>query len=176
MRSHLTTPRQLQVMMTIGFYPFRVLRPPETNASRLPTTPDGARRSCFQVKFPPSTNTVPAPAGPNVRHVTARHRFRHHFRDTPSTLRGNVGATCQRRTTTRRKARAMSTMWSSPEHRGEHCASCADERVFDQPSCLDGHRAGHRPERACAERGHALFSGVSADGDTFVPRRPAAVA
>lgn len=58
----------------------------------------------------------------------------------------------------------MSTMWSSPERRGEHCASCATERVFEQPPCSDGHGPGLCPEWACAECGHALFLGVP-DGE-----------
>lgn len=74
----------------------------------------------------------------------------------------------------------MSTMWSSPERRGEHCASCADERVFEQPPCLDGHEPGQCPEWACVDCGHALFlriSGdISDDGDALAPRLSAAVA
>ncbi|GIH76654.1 hypothetical protein [Planobispora longispora] len=54
----------------------------------------------------------------------------------------------------------MTTMWSSLEHRGEHCASCAGERVFEQPPCPDGHEPGECPEWACAECGHALILGL----------------
>ena len=71
---------------------------------------------------------------------------------------------------------AMTALWSSPEHRDEHCdehcgercdercdersdercASCAGERLFEQPACLDGHEPGECPEWAC---GHAAFLG-----------------
>ena len=54
---------------------------------------------------------------------------------------------------------AMTALWSSPEHRDEHCASCAGERLFEQPACLDGHEPGECPEWACVECGHAVFLG-----------------
>ncbi|AWS45394.1 hypothetical protein DKM19_32785 [Streptosporangium sp. 'caverna'] len=70
----------------------------------------------------------------------------------------------------------MSTMWSSPERRGERCASCAGERVFEQPPCLDGHQPGECPEWACVECGHALFLGVPHGEDASAFRRSMAVA
>lgn len=65
----------------------------------------------------------------------------------------------------------MTTMWNSPERRGEHCASCAAERVFEQPPCPDGHGAGECPEWACSECGHALLlgSGSGLPGTPGVP-------
>ncbi|WP_327105349.1 hypothetical protein [Nonomuraea glycinis] len=65
----------------------------------------------------------------------------------------------------------MTALWSSPEHRDEHgdehcdvhgderCASCAGERLFEQPACLDGHEPGECPEWACVACGHAVFLG-----------------
>ena len=37
-----------------------------------------------------------------------------------------------------------------------YCAGCADERVFEQPPCLDGHGADC-PELACVDCGYALI-------------------
>jgi hypothetical protein len=176
MRSHLTPPGHFQAMTMIASYRFWELRPLKSDVGTWQVTSRGAKRSCFRVQFLPSAILARPPAGPNVRQVTARHRFPYHFGDTPSTLRGNVGATCQRRTTTRRKARAMSTMWSSPERRGERCASCAAERVFEQPPCLDGHQPGECPEWACVECGHALFLGVPHGGGASAFRRSMAAA
>ncbi|GGP16052.1 hypothetical protein GCM10012278_78250 [Nonomuraea glycinis] len=60
---------------------------------------------------------------------------------------------------------AMTALWSSPEHRDEHrserCASCAGERLFEQPACLDGHEPGECPEWACVECGHTIFLGLA---------------
>ncbi|WP_169729361.1 hypothetical protein [Thermoactinospora rubra] len=39
------------------------------------------------------------------------------------------------------------------------CASCAEERLFEQPPCLDGHEPGGCPEWACADCGHAILAG-----------------
>jgi hypothetical protein len=43
--------------------------------------------------------------------------------------------------------------------RTEHCPTCADDREFVQPPCVDGHDDGC-PEWACAGCGTALLSGV----------------
>lgn len=51
----------------------------------------------------------------------------------------------------------MTALWSPL--RSEHCSSCAGERLFEQPACLDGHEPGTCPSWACAECGHALFIG-----------------
>ncbi len=64
---------------------------------------------------------------------------------------------------------AMTALWSSPEprsephdeHRSEHCASCAGERLFEQPACLDGHEPGECPEWACVVCGHAVVLGLA---------------
>jgi hypothetical protein len=60
---------------------------------------------------------------------------------------------------------AMTALWSSPEHHYEHrhahCASCAGERLFEQPACLDGHEPGECPEWACVECGHAIILGLA---------------
>lgn len=64
-------------------------------------------------------------------------------------------ATCAPRAT----AGAMTALWSSPERRSERCASCAGERLFEQPPCADGHEAGECPEWVCLSCGHALLSG-----------------
>lgn len=40
-----------------------------------------------------------------------------------------------------------------------HCATCAQERVFEGPTCADGHDADC-PDLACAECGTAIFFGV----------------
>lgn len=50
---------------------------------------------------------------------------------------------------------------TSPERRSERCLSCADERLFEQPPCLDGHEPGHCPEWACVECGHAIIIGTA---------------
>lgn len=55
----------------------------------------------------------------------------------------------------------MTALWSSPECRREHCASCAAERLFTQPPCLDGHQSGECPEWACADCGHAIIIGLA---------------
>ncbi|NRQ31021.1 hypothetical protein HII36_04120 [Nonomuraea sp. NN258] len=55
----------------------------------------------------------------------------------------------------------MSALWSSPEHRSDYCASCAGERLFEQPPCLDGHETGQCPEWACLECGHAILLGLA---------------
>ena len=41
------------------------------------------------------------------------------------------------------------------------CPDCADERLFLQPPCADGHTAegGECPEWACADCGAAVWSG-----------------
>ena len=41
------------------------------------------------------------------------------------------------------------------------CPVCAEERLFVQPTCADGHTAdgGECPEWACAECGAAVWSG-----------------
>jgi hypothetical protein len=46
--------------------------------------------------------------------------------------------------------------------RTEHCPTCGDERLFDQPPCVDGHTddGGECPEWACADCGTALITGV----------------
>src|SRR5437868_8057955 len=110
--------------------------------------------------------TTPVPTGPNVRQVTARHRLRHHFRDTPSALHGIVSAACQRRSHDPKKGSgAMTALWSSPESRRErrahrgHSASCAAERLLEQPPRLDGHPSGEYPEGACAVGGNAIVIG-----------------
>jgi hypothetical protein len=55
----------------------------------------------------------------------------------------------------------MTSMWSSPERRSEHCAGCAEEREFEQPPCVDGHDApGECPEWICVACGYAIFVGV----------------
>lgn len=51
----------------------------------------------------------------------------------------------------------MTALWSSL--RMEHCSTCAGERLFEQPPCLDGHEPGGCPEWACAACGHALLIG-----------------
>ncbi|NUR93545.1 MAG: hypothetical protein HOY71_56530 [Nonomuraea sp.] len=51
----------------------------------------------------------------------------------------------------------MTALWSSPERRSEHCASCAGERLFEQPPCMDGHEVC--PEWACLECGAAILAG-----------------
>ncbi|RBQ19876.1 hypothetical protein DP939_12790 [Spongiactinospora rosea] len=62
-------------------------------------------------------------------------------------------------------------MWSSPERRTERCASCAEERVFEQPPCPDGHDPGECPEWACVRCGHALFIGGPLPAATARERR-----
>ncbi len=57
--------------------------------------------------------------------------------------------------------RATTALWTSPERRNERCLSCAGERLFEQPPCLDGHEPGHCPEWACIECGHAIFIGTA---------------
>ncbi|MFI6595291.1 hypothetical protein ACIBHX_03535 [Nonomuraea sp. NPDC050536] len=57
----------------------------------------------------------------------------------------------------------MTALWSSPERRSELCATCAGERLFEQPPCLaelDGHEAW--PEWACLECGSAILIGLAA--------------
>ncbi|TKK86977.1 hypothetical protein FDA94_19505 [Herbidospora galbida] len=49
----------------------------------------------------------------------------------------------------------MTSMWSSPEHRTERCASCDTEREFTQPPCEEGHEVC--PEWSCVTCGSALF-------------------
>ncbi|HEX2074450.1 MAG TPA: hypothetical protein VHF92_11740 [Geodermatophilus sp.] len=41
------------------------------------------------------------------------------------------------------------------------CPTCADERLFVQPPCVDGHTedGGECPEWACADCGTAFFVG-----------------
>jgi hypothetical protein len=48
------------------------------------------------------------------------------------------------------------------ESRTEHCPTCAGEREFVQPPCIDGHTAdgAECPEWACADCGTALLIGV----------------
>ncbi|WP_231618894.1 hypothetical protein [Nonomuraea sp. SBT364] len=67
----------------------------------------------------------------------------------------------------------MTALWSSPErlavlqgehrygHRYGHCVTCAGERLFERPVCLDGHEPGECPEWACAECGHAIWLGLA---------------
>ncbi|UBU10693.1 hypothetical protein [Nonomuraea gerenzanensis] len=59
-------------------------------------------------------------------------------------------------------------MWTSPERRSERCPSCAEERAFEQPPCLDGHEPGQCPEWACVDCGHAM---VFATAETIRPAR-----
>jgi hypothetical protein len=44
------------------------------------------------------------------------------------------------------------------------CATCGDERVFEQPPCVDGHTddGGECPEWACTDCGTALLVGGDA--------------
>lgn len=53
----------------------------------------------------------------------------------------------------------MTALWSSPERRSDHCATCAGERLFEQPPCQDGHEAC--PEWACLECGSAILIGFA---------------
>ena len=53
----------------------------------------------------------------------------------------------------------MTALWSSAECRSGHCASCAGERLFEQPGCADGHEPGECPEWACVSCGHAVVLG-----------------
>lgn len=64
--------------------------------------------------------------------------------------------------------RAMTALWTSPERRSERCPSCAEERAFEQPPCLDGHEPGQCPEWACVDCGHAM---VFATAETIRPAR-----
>jgi hypothetical protein len=50
---------------------------------------------------------------------------------------------------------AMTSMWSSPERRTEHCAGCDAERTFEQPPCPDGH--DECPEFLCTACGGTLL-------------------
>ncbi|GAA2359331.1 hypothetical protein GCM10010404_10700 [Nonomuraea africana] len=69
-----------------------------------------------------------------------------------SSRHANVGATSAKKGSV-----PMTALWSSPERRSEHCPSCAGERPFEQPPCMEGHEAC--PEWACLECGHALLAG-----------------
>ncbi|MGY2002243.1 hypothetical protein [Blastococcus sp. SYSU DS1024] len=53
------------------------------------------------------------------------------------------------------------------ESRHWPCPSCADDREFVQPPCVDGHTedGGECPEWACADCGTAIVT-----GQTAVPR------
>ena len=55
------------------------------------------------------------------------------------------------------------------------CPTCADEREFVQPPCVDGHtEAGDEcPEWACADCGTAVFAAVAVAGPTALARRAA---
>ncbi|GLX94336.1 hypothetical protein Hesp01_22860 [Herbidospora sp. NBRC 101105] len=74
------------------------------------------------------------------------------------TRRARCGVLSARRATVGRTGsdeRAMTSMWSSPEHRTERCASCDTEREFTQPPCEEGHEVC--PEWSCVICGSALF-------------------
>ncbi len=47
------------------------------------------------------------------------------------------------------------------DHREWRCPACAEERVFVQPPCADGHTAdgGECPEWACTACGAAVLGG-----------------
>lgn len=47
----------------------------------------------------------------------------------------------------------MTSMWSSPERRTEHCAGCDSEQMFEQPRAMAGH--GVRPEPVLTVGGRA---------------------
>jgi hypothetical protein len=55
------------------------------------------------------------------------------------------------------------------------CPTCADERVFEQPPCLDGHTddGAECPEWGCVDCGTALVVAVAVAGRS-VPARSAA--
>ncbi|GAA4070644.1 hypothetical protein [Nonomuraea soli] len=40
------------------------------------------------------------------------------------------------------------------------CATCAGERLFEQPPCLDGHEPDTCPEWSCVDCGHAVLLGL----------------
>ena len=50
---------------------------------------------------------------------------------------------------------AMTSMWSSPERRTDHCAGCDAERVFEQPPRPDDH--DECPEWLCMHCGSVLL-------------------
>ena len=52
------------------------------------------------------------------------------------------------------------------------CPACAEDRLFVQPPCVDGHTedGGECPEWACADCGTAVFLGRGAE----LPAPPAA--
>ena len=56
------------------------------------------------------------------------------------------------------------------------CPACAEDRLFVQPPCVDGHtEAGAEcPEWACADCGTAVFVGDAAPGGAGAPLQRAA--
>ena len=58
------------------------------------------------------------------------------------------------------------------ESRTWPCPTCADERPFEQPTCIDGHTedGGDCPEWACADCGTALLTGDAVVVDVPVRR------
>jgi hypothetical protein len=66
---------------------------------------------------------------------------------------------------------AMIALWSSPERRSVHCVTCAGDRQFEQPVCLDGHEAGECPDWACVECGHLMWFGRLGPAERARPAR-----